>query len=74
MNSLLKRQRQPEPAPAELVEDWRLLIPWPEIRDGIEAMVRTGKLSESGHGWTLKDFGDWVRIDLDRETLGLPRG
>ncbi len=68
------RQLKEDQAGAIAVEsERRLALPCADIAIGIEQMVAAGQLSNSGYGWVLKDMGDWIRVDLDREALGLPR-
>jgi hypothetical protein len=75
MRGLNFRQLKDDQAPVVAVElERRLLLPCGDIAMGIERMVSEGRLSGSGYGWILRDFEDFVRLDLNREALGLPRG
>ena len=51
-----------------------MAIPWDELRTAVLQVTEGQKASASGFGWTVQDFPveGWIRISLDRETLGLP--
>ena len=69
------RKLKESQAPVVAVElERRLLLPCGDIAMEIEAMVRERRLSGAGHGFTVKLFEEWIRVDLSREALGLPRG
>lgn len=74
MNPINFRRARENGSGAIAVEtERRLALPCGDIAIGIEQMLAAGQLSNSGYGWVLKDMGDWIRVDLDREALGLPR-
>ena len=74
MNRPFRRPRETSNGAVAEESERRLQLPCADLATGIEQMLAAGQLSNSGCGWTIKDFGDWIRIDLDRQALGLPRG
>ncbi len=74
MRGLNFRQLKEDQTTAIAVEsERRLALPCGEIALEIEAMLRERRLSGAGYGFTVKLFEDWIRVDLDREALGLPQ-
>jgi len=61
-------------AQAQLEPD-ELAIPWDDLRMAVGQIAQGQKTSAAGYGWVVQEISPegWIRITLDRDSLGLPK-